>query len=697
MEKQKLIAKRGLFLLGLFCFTSLTSIWGQDSLHVPSISEVISLKGVGNPQISPDGKHVAFTQTRTDWKENRYDTEIWLSREGSEPFQLTHNPEGSSSNPSWSPDNKWIAFRSKRGEKSQLHIISVLGGEAFQLTHEKENIGSYAWSPDGSKMAFTMAEKKSKEAEREKEVWGAFGVDEEEYTNSHLWVMDVKLPLEDPAEWPCLLADSSDCLEWPKARQLTHGDFHVGGFTWSPTGQHIAVQHQPNANLLSFMKADVSIYTLETEELAGVIKNESVDNFLTWAPDGKSFLYSSALANDSANFYTNTSVFHWELASKESRQVLEDFDENPFSFRWTPKGIYFRANQRTQTHLFYLNLESDAFEKLDTGFDLFGSFSLSKDGEQMAFSASTGNDLSEIYLTSNSSWDAKQITQVSDQIQGWKLAQSELIRWKSKDGREIEGVLHKPHDYDPNKQYPLLVRIHGGPTGVDRPTPVPAYVYPALQWLDKGCLILRPNYRGSAGYGAEFRAANVRNLGVGDAWDVLSGVDHLVAQGMVDTSRMGAMGWSQGGYISAFLTTTSNRFKAISVGAGISDWMTYYVNTDIHPFTRQYLKADPWEDPEIYAKTSPMTYIKQATTPTLIQHGEFDKRVPIPNAYQLHQGLQDVGVPSKLIVYKGFGHGISKPKERLAATWHNYMWFGKYVWGEEWEAPFLSVEEKKSE
>ncbi len=150
---------------------------------------------------------------------------------------------------------------------------------------------------------------------------------------------------------------------------------------------------------------------------------------------------------------------------------------------------------------------------------------------------------------------------------------------------------------------------------------------------------------------------------------------------------MGAMGWSQGGYISAFLTTSTDRFQAISVGAGISDWATYYVNTDIHPFTIQYLKATPWEDPEIYAKTSPMTNINHAKTPTLIQHGEFDKRVPIPNAYQLLQGLRDNGIPAELIVYKGFGHGISKPKERLAAVWHNWKWFSKYIWDEEVELP----------
>jgi dipeptidyl aminopeptidase/acylaminoacyl peptidase len=272
---------------------------------------------------------------------------------------------------------------------------------------------------------------------------------------------------------------------------------------------------------------------------------------------------------------------------------------------------------------------------------------------------------------------------MTDQIADWQVGTSEVVSWKSRDGTTIEGVLHKPANFEAGRKHPLLVIIHGGPTGIDYPTPVQNYVYPLNAWLAKGAVVLRPNYRGSAGYGEAFRALNVRNLGVGDAWDVLSGVDHLIAQGFVDTTRMGAMGWSQGGYISAFLTTTTSRFQAISVGAGISDWMTYYVNTDIHPFTRQYLKGTPWSDPEVYAKTSPMTYINQATTPTLIQHGEFDRRVPIPNAYQLLQGLRDVGVPTRLIVYKGFGHGITKPKERLAAMWHNWQWFARYLWNEE--------------
>src|SRR6185312_9581586 len=168
---------------------------------------------------------------------------------------------------------------------------------------------------------------------------------------------------------------------------------------------------------------------------------------------------------------------------------------------------------------------------------------------------------------------------------------------------------------------------------------------------------LRVNYRGSAGYGEQFRQLNVRNLGIGDAWDVETGVDYLIERGWVDPKHVGVMGWSQGGYISAFLTTSSTKFAAVSVGAGISNWATYYYNTDITPFTINYLGEDPVDDPEIYQKTSPMAYIKKARTPTLIQHGELDRRVPIANAYELRQALEDKGVRVEMIVYKGFEIG----------------------------------------
>ena len=199
--------------------------------------------------------------------------------------------------------------------------------------------------------------------------------------------------------------------------------------------------------------------------------------------------------------------------------------------------------------------------------------------------------------------------------------------------------------------------------------------------------MLMVNYRGSGGYGEKFRSLNVENLGLGAIQDIHSGIDYLDHQNMIDTSRMGCMGWSHGGFISALMATTSKRFKAISVGAGITNWKTFYSNTDLHPETRQYLKSTPWSNPSIYEKTSPITYINQASTPTLIQHGEYDARVPIENAYELLQGLRDMDVDTKLVIYKGLGHRIYKPKERLAAIWHNWQWFGKYLFEEEITLP----------
>jgi dipeptidyl aminopeptidase/acylaminoacyl peptidase len=224
--------------------------------------------------------------------------------------------------------------------------------------------------------------------------------------------------------------------------------------------------------------------------------------------------------------------------------------------------------------------------------------------------------------------------------------------------------------------------VHGGPVSLDTPALPRPFAYPLMQFAGRGALILQPNYRGSAGYGAKFRGLNVRNLGVGDAEDVISGVDYLVAEGLADRDRVGVMGWSQGGYITAFLTCSSDRCKAASVGAGISDWMTYYSNTDIPPFTRQYLGATPWDDPEIYRKTSPIAYLKTAKTPTLIQHGDHDERVPIANGYELYRGLKDRGVPVRMYVYRGHNHAVYQPREQRALMEQNLEWFGQYLWGD---------------
>jgi len=653
----------------------------------PSFEEVLSLQSISNPVLSPDGKHILFEKSSTDWKNNRYDREIWISKDGAAPFQLSHNLAASSRNPKWSPDGQWIAFLSKRKEKTQIQVIRTAGGEAFQVTNTKGNISNYEWSPDGKQILFTQAADHSKAEKKRKEKFGSFAIEDEEYQLMQLWLIDFDPEQLNPMLRPDQMQDTTFQESRKPIQLMKEAKFSINSFKWSPDGSKIAFDHQPDPLINSFFKSDISVYNLATKNYKSLVSNPSVDALVAWSPDGQAILYGTTLTDSTSNYYLNSKLFRINIDGSNNTQLAKNFDEELSRVDWHPTGIFACVWQKTKRQLLRIDPQNGETSFINHPSARVYDFSFSKDGKQYAYIGAGDNNLTEVFTKEYSKSPPNQITQSSKQIEDWQVAQSEVISWKSKDGAMIEGVLHKPQDYDPKKKYPLMVVIHGGPTGISTPSPTPAYVYPMLQWLNKGALILRPNYRGSAGYGEAFRSLNVRNLGVGDAWDVLSGVQHLEDLGMIDSNKIASMGWSQGGYISAFISTNSKKFKAICVGAGISNWMTYYVNTDIHPFTRQYLKGTPWSDKAIYEKTSPMTNINEAVTPTLIQHGEFDKRVPIANAYELFQGLQDVGVETQLIVYKGFGHGITKPKERLAAVWHNWAWFGKYIWGEEIEIP----------
>jgi dipeptidyl aminopeptidase/acylaminoacyl peptidase len=537
----------------------------------------------------------------------------------------------------------------------------------------EEGVNAFSWSPIGDRLLLSVTEPEGERSKAITERYGSFEVEDAEARNAHLWMVEV---------------DEKGQASEPT--RLTEGDFHVSGADWSPDGTRVAYVRQPDAKLLSSMETDIYVLDVASGESTGLVVGPGPDGGPEWSPDGAWILFSEFDRDLGSVYYLNSELARIPSGGGEVEVLTRDFDEDVGGAVWTETGIRFGAGARTRRVIYSLDPESGAIRELSFPSPVVGSFSFTTDGRSLAFTGQSGESLAEVYLVRNAASRAPRIDQLTDmtaQTDGWAIGTREVISWRSEDGTEIEGVLYKPADYDPSRPYPLLVNIHGGPTGTSRPTMVPSYVYPILHWLAKGAVVLEPNYRGSAGYGEAFRSLNVRNLGVGDMWDVMSGVQHLIDAGIADPERMGAMGWSQGGYISAFLTTNTHLFQAISVGAGISDWMTYYVNTDIHPFTRQYLKGTPWDDPEIYALTSPMTNINQASTPTQIQHGEFDQRVPIPDAYELYQGLQDVGVETRLIVYKGFGHGISKPKELLAGVWHNWQWFGKYIWGEEIELP----------
>ncbi len=680
---------------------------GPPEFSGPDFKEVLDLQSAGNPQIAPDGGAVLYTVGSVDWEENRYDSEIWLARTTGAPFQLTRTDGKSSSSPRWSPDARQIAFLADRGNGTQIWVISATGGEAHPLTAVDDGVSAFEWSPDGLSLAVAITDPEDKRRKKLEEKYGAFAVEDTDFRMTHLWVLDVAaaraeeggaaLPGEDDAgdsADPNGEEPGDDDPGKPSAfRRLTDSGpgsdtaYTVDTFRWSPDGEWIAFDVQPDPRVESFSNSDIAVVNVATGEARALVERPGPDSDPHWSPDGKWVLFSTG--NGRFEYFLNSELARVPAAGGEIEVLTGDFDEDTGAAGWFDDGICFIALDRTKRRLYRLDPENGGIEPIvmDGGPDVIWSVDFSGDGRSMAFQGEDSDSLREIYRLDAGSSEPRRITDMTAQTRDWQVGSREIVQWRSADGASIEGVLLKPDDFDPTEKHPLLVVIHGGPSWLSFPSRVYSSVYPVQQWLEKGAVVLMPNYRGSAGYGEAFRSLNVGNLGVGDAWDVLSGVDFLIEQGFVDPQRMGAMGWSQGGYISAFLTTTSDRFQAISVGAGISNWMTYYVNTDVHPFTRHYLEGTPWDNPDAYAKTSPMTTINNASTPTLIQHGEFDRRVPTPNAYELYQGLEDVGVPVDLIIYKGFGHGITKPRERLAAVWHNWRFFARWIWDERVEIP----------
>ena len=638
--------------------------------RVPTLDDLLTLKSIGATQMSPDGKWVAYTVSYGDFKQDAFVTQIWLvNSDTGQSLQLTRNDK-SSTNPRWSPDGQRLAFLSNRIEdKNQIFLIDPSGGEAQQLTKSETAISNFAWSEDGKTIAYTATEPTAQPLKDRKEYYGDYDVVREGYSYVHIWTFDLAEAMKSP-------------LVGKQRTKKT--DFSVDAFSWSPDGSTIAFSATVNPDLIQGVTDDIYLLKLSDDSVKKIVDQPGPDFGPRFSPDGKQIVFTSAMS-EKFYFPSNSRLAIVGVDGGTPRSLTDSFDENPGLIEWNRNGIYFGGLQKTASHLFHLDPVSGKITRVSQPDNaMAGAFSFTRNADKIAFTVASPTSMNELFLSDLRNFAPRKLTNLNEQAKSFTLGTRETISWQSQDGATIEGVLIKPADFDPAKKYPLLCIIHGGPTGIDRPvllTPDARY-YPSDIWAARGALILKVNYRGSAGYGEKFRKLNVGNLGVGDAWDVLSGVDFLIAKGWVDKDKVACMGWSQGGYISAFLTTSTDRFVAISVGAGISNWATYYYNTDITPFTIHYLGKDPAEDPAIYTKTSPMSYVKKAKTPTLIQHGEFDRRVPIANGYELRQGLEDRGVKVEMVVYKGFGHGINKPKSMRAVMQHNLSWFNHYIWGD---------------
>jgi dipeptidyl aminopeptidase/acylaminoacyl peptidase len=624
----------------------------------PTLDKMLSLKTVRSTEISPDGRYVAYSVFENDFKADKDMSQLWVvSTDGGTPLQLTYG-EDAVGEFEWSADSKWIAFV----RKGKLGFIRAAGGEAIMPKFDVKGFSRLRFSPDGRSLYYVSGPGDKALIEAREERYGKYNVVREDGGYNHIW----RATLTD------------DMKIDGKPEQLTHGrDYTVSGYSLSPDGSKIAFGTWPSPHLAELLKG--RIYVISTEEGTPTLIDDSYGGKSTpiWHQNSRTLAYANGVSFPE---YSNIVI---RDADGKNLRTLEMPDHDAWLVWFDDNGLLFNAGVRTNQLLFNMNVDTGKISQISEANTFERSFTFSADGTTHAFVSSTPSSLNEISVGSRA--DSRTLTSFSDQIEGTSLPTKELITWKSDNGLEIEGILTKPAGYKRGKRYPLYVRTHGGPTGTDRPLlsgPRSIYHPEVLAAEGDGAFVLQTNYRGSASYGNAFQTSNLKNLGIGPARDIIAGVEMLIDQGLVDPKQVACLGWSQGGHISAMLATYSDVCTAAIMGAGISDWRTYYYNTDITQFTTEYFKATPLADDDVYAKTSPVTYIDSAKTPVLIQHGENDQRVPIANGYQLRQLLLDKGVESRMIVYADMGHGPSTPRTRRAITEHALAWFREYLFGD---------------
>ncbi|MEB2299173.1 S9 family peptidase [Lysinibacillus xylanilyticus] len=640
-----------------------------------SIEEIISLPTLSDTTISDNGKNVAFVKKTANWKDNKYKNQVWIyEKDKGQCYPLTTR-DIDSTYPLWSPNSRAIAYLRPVGDgdnkKNQIFVKSIDGDSEIQITDEEEGVSKFKWEPTGKGFYYVAQSKECETIKKRKELYGDFHHIGKEYQNNCLYYIEIEKVLQ----------NDKDEHENSVVSQLTDGkDFHIHEFDISNCGKKVVVMATPSPNMGDFINGDLYILDLKAGELQKMNIDKLLGGSVCFSPEGSKICYSASMREkDYYKTHIQDSTLEiFDINTGELIQPLTDFDSTVIPLRWTAKGILIRWQNKTN-YLIGLLAENGTVEMLSETVNSFiMDASITRNGNHISYNKAITNETFEIYL------DDKKITNENSFFQGKLKSNREIISWRSSDGLEIEGVLSTPVEFDANKKYPLLVVIHGGPAWASFPIFSDCFneKYPIEQFIEKGFIVLEPNYRGSSGYGNEFLKANYRKLGMANYDDVISGVDKLVNKGIADKDRVGVMGWSNGGYISAFCSTYSSRFKAISVGGGITNWSTHYVHTDIPYFIRMYLGNNPWNDPEIYTKTSPMTYIKSACTPTLIQHGEKDARIPTPNAYELYQGLTDMEVDTELIIFKGMAYSSDHPGTNVAIMKQNLMWFSHYILGE---------------
>ncbi len=657
--------QRSLFIV--FVFISTVSFAQTKTNWSPG--QCLKLKNITAVVPSPDGNKVLYTVREAIMTDDRseYVNQVWLcNADGSNTIQLTKGDKNSS-NPRWSPDGKWITFTSSRDGKNNLYVLPVGGGEAEKVTDVKSGVGNYDWSRDGNMIAFVMTDAASDKEDKNKKSKNDWYFMDEEVKQNRLYVL-----------W----LNEKDTSSKRKQKQVVKENYNINSFDWSADGKSIVYSHGKSPEVNDNVYSDVSLVDIETGKTRSIAATGAGESNPSFSPDGKLIAYYST--GDPVDWSGPRFAKIYSVEDGKTWRLKSTPDENGGISGWTADGkniIWAEAN-KTLNGVYVLSTDGKSVTEWNKDSkDLIGAVTLNNKGTHVGFILQNPSQLPEAYISRVDNFSPVKITNLHADHASKPLPKTEVIKWKGADGKEIEGLLTYPLNYKSGTKVPFILNVHGGPAGVFQQSCVAgnAGTYPIAAFAEAGYAILRPNPRGSSGYGTDFRTANRADWGGKDFIDLMAGVDAVIKMGVADESKMGVMGWSYGGFMSSWIVGHTDRFKAASIGAPVVDLSHQNLTDDIEGFLPSYFKTDPWNDWSLYDKHSPLRYVQNVKTPVMLQHCEGDQRVPISNGIMFYNALRRRNVPVRMLSMPRQGHGPVEPTMVLKTMQTNVEWFEKHI------------------
>jgi dipeptidyl aminopeptidase/acylaminoacyl peptidase len=647
---------------------------------------LLEVKRLSEPQMHPDGERIAFVVTEPDFEESLNISHIWLTEwpideeedeedvpptgdtaESDTPppspedltRQLTFSRDGEEY-PRWSPDGRYLAFLSARPDPTK----SENGGEAYCVTDAKEGVIDYAWTADSASVIYLAPEPRPKplesvrKDERDRRKVDPI-VEHEERLRRQFWQIEV---------------DNG------KPKLLHTADYGVQEFALAPDSSRLVYVTNRTGDANDYHVGDLVLITLPDGVRRDLPARPGDKTHLRWSPDGNSLAFLAWL--DPALSYSRQCVYALNLSKTDVTPTYDlltepDFDYDITCFEWCVEdgAIYALAAVGTGSEIVRIAKKTERISPDNA--TVMEDLSVDPDGGALVFVAESATAFPEIFAQ-DMEGELHQLTRLNVEIgERHVLPRQEVVAWSSADGTRIEGVLTFPNDYVEGMRVPLIADIHGGPKGraVNR---LRSYSFPPV-WAAEGYAVLRPNFRGSEGYGNAFAIANRRDLGGGDFADIMAGVDWCIAQGIADPERLGVMGGSYGGYMTNWAIGHTDRFKAAISMFGIFHLQTDYSNSELSRWDNDYLGAYYWEDPEIFRRLSPGSYLTNIKTPTLILHGDEDTNTVLSNSRELYQALRHLGVVTQFVHYPRESHGLNEPNHRLDEIRRCLAWMDRFL------------------